>query len=457
MRQIANSMAQVLPFPNVGGAAVSPIDCFIRVGEAHRKLADLYAAGRLPARRIVIDASRHRHQRELITALRDAGAEVVLDTEIAELASRAKCAGHSRNAPWAPGDGRPLGPDYFQESSPSSDVIGSIARFAITERFDTVLAPTHFLGDPTYDNWLDVDRRACQRLRRALDSEGGSHITIDYPLILPHVMLNDTAARGAIVASLADLPVENVWFRASGLGPDAGPLTLRRYLLAISALHNLGKPVIADYLGGLTSLASLAFGVVSGLSHGIGERERFDAGGWHKSPPPRDDDAEFGRTVRVSIPGVGRSATLNELDVLASARGGRRLVACGDPGCCLHGYSDMISDPRRHSANQLFKAISDLERVPDLRRETYFLEGPMTDADRLARQIRLLRPSIAEANRRKVDLGALMKRFEEHSHRLGQTLTMLEDLHQLRGDEGPRVIPLRARYSSDNKTKESRR
>jgi hypothetical protein len=39
--------AQLLPFPNFSGAAISPIACFLRIGEAHRRLADLHAAERL--------------------------------------------------------------------------------------------------------------------------------------------------------------------------------------------------------------------------------------------------------------------------------------------------------------------------------------------------------------------------------------------------------------------------
>ena len=324
----------------------------------------------------------------------------------------------------------------------SSDTIDMMARFAIEGRFNTILAPTHYLGDPTNSGWLDIDRESCLRLRRALDREGGRHIAIDYPVILPHVMLNDASARGAIVASLADLPVENMWVRASGLGPDAGASTTGRYLSAIFAFHNLGKPVIADHVGGLIGMAALAFGAVSGVAQGIGERERFDAGSWHKVPPPRSEDSEFGRAVRVAIPGLHRSATLNELEVLASARGGRRLIACGDRGCCSHGYDDMVSDPRRHAAHQMFKAMSSLEAVPDLRRESYFLSGPMTAADRLAREIRLLRPSVVEAERRRVNPAELMRRFEQHSRRMGQLFSMLERLHQERGDEGPRACPV---------------
>ena len=172
--------AQILPFPNAGGATISPIACFLRIGEAHRKLADIDAAERLPARRVVIDASRFRYQQELISALREAGAEIVLDTEAAELASLAKCGGHSRLAPWAPRDGRPLGPDYFRRGS-ATDSIGKIAAFAVEGGFDRILAPSHYLGDPHHNNWLAVDREACLRLRTALDREG---VTM-WPSIIP--------------------------------------------------------------------------------------------------------------------------------------------------------------------------------------------------------------------------------------------------------------------------------
>ena len=63
--------AQILPFPKPPAVSVSsPVALFLRVGEAHRKLADLHATGHLPARRAVFDASRVRHQRDLIAALR---------------------------------------------------------------------------------------------------------------------------------------------------------------------------------------------------------------------------------------------------------------------------------------------------------------------------------------------------------------------------------------------------
>jgi hypothetical protein len=113
---------------------------------------------------------------------------------------------------------------------------------------DTVLAQTHFLGDPAFHDWLTLDRMACLALRRALDREGGPSIAIDYTVILPNTMLNDPAVRGRVVTSLDDLPVQNVWVRSPGFGSDAGPLAVKRFLTSISGFHNLGKPLVVDYL-----------------------------------------------------------------------------------------------------------------------------------------------------------------------------------------------------------------
>jgi len=81
----------------------------------------------------------------------------------------------------------------------------------------------------------------------------------------------------------------------------------------------------------------------------------------------------------------------------------------------------------------------------------------MTDADRLARQVRQLRPSVVEANRCGIDSADLMSRFEQHSRRLEQLLSMLEILHEARGDEGPRVCAVQSRIPIDRTTKEDRR
>jgi hypothetical protein len=270
---------------------------------------------------------------------------------------------------------------------------------------------------------------------------------------MPNTMLNDAAAQGRVTSVLADLPIDNVWVRVSGFGSDAGPLTTKRYLSSMSALHNLGKPIIADYLGGVNGMAAVAFGAVSGLAQGIGEQERFDAGTWHKLPPPRVEDAEFGRAVRVTIAGLQRSVLLTELQLLVNSKGGRRLCGCGDRACCAHGYTDMIADPRRHAAHQLFKSLSSLEAVPDLRRESYFLNGPMAAAERLGRQVKSLRPSSAEAEKLGIDPANLMKRLEQHSRRIEQLSHTLDRVHEERGEEGPRSRAIGPRGLSNMKTR----
>lgn len=437
--------AQILPFPKPVAAPQSPVASYVWLGEAHRKLADLHAAGHFPAQRIVVEASRIRHQRDLISAVRDAGGEVILDPEVAELAALGRFAGRVHRAPWALPEGEgPLGPEHFRASA-RTDVIGKIARLAVAERVTAVLAPTHHMADPAYADWLSVDIASCLALRKALDREGGSTIGIDYALIISNAMLNDASRRGTVLSALTDLPFDNLWVRTGAFGADAGPLQMQRYLAALGGLHNLGKPVIADHVGGLPAFAALAFGAVSGIALGIGERERFDTTDWHRPPEPRSEDSAFGRAVRVTVPGLNRTLKRAELDVLASAKNGRRICGCADRGCCPHGYTSMIADPRGHAARQLFRAIEAIEAVPDLRRETYFIDGPLKAADMKAREIKALRPEVSEAQRQNVDGEALMKRLADHSRKIEKLRTTLERVHESRGADAPRARPAELR------------
>ena len=441
-------MADILPFPNTA-APTQPIAHYIRLGESgHLKLANLQAAGHLPAIRVVVCASRLRHQKELIAALRANGAEIVLDTKAAELSALEKYAGYARSAPWsAIGDGQPLGPNHFAADD-RTGIFGQIANFAVEHQMDAILAPAHFVGDPAVPNWFDVDRQSCLALRRALDQEGGASIAIDYPLIVPITTLNDNERRSEFVGKLSDLPFDNLWIRASGFGNDAAPLAARRFITSLAAFHNLGKPVVADYLGGLVGMAALAFGAVSGIAHGIAEHERFDAHSWHKPQKKSEDGNGGGRVTRVLIATLERTATIPELKVLAKARGGMKLIACGNRECCMHGLDDMIRDPRRHAAFQCFSQVADLQSVPDLSREQHFLNGRMADVVRQARQVKELKIPLEEAALNKVDPDALMKRMSEHSKRMERMRASMEDLHEAKGDSMPRAKAITRRTPS---------
>ena len=449
-------VAQILPFPKAGSSTLTPLSCFVRIGEAHRQLSAIHAAGHLPARQAVFDASRFRHQRELVGAFRDAGTQLVLDTEAAELASPAKCGSHSRRAPWAREDGSILGPNAFRGSA-LDELVGQIATFAVENHINTVLAPTHFLGDPAFLEWLAIDQATCLALRRALDREGGTAIAIDYPVILPNGLLNDAAARGRILTLLGDLPVENVWIRSSGFGSDAGPLATRRFLTSVSGFHNLGKPLIADYVGGLVGQTALAFGAVSAIARGVSERERFDAREWHKEPKQPDEEATgFGRVTRVTIPDFHRSLTVKELEVLCSAKSGRRVCGCGDRTCCQSGYSDMITDHRGHAARQLFRSVDAIEKVPDLLREKSFLDSQMASAERKAREVRGLKPSAAEAQRHGIKLDEMMKRLCDYSRKIERFQATLENLHETRGEAVPRARAIQPFKASEPRSSQNK-
>jgi hypothetical protein len=384
--------------------------------------------------------------------LRADGAEIVLDTKVAELSTPGKFSGYAKDAPWAEiGKGKPLRADHFAPN-PVGDIFGKIARFAVEHHVDAVLAPTHFLGDKAFDNWFRIDRVSCLAMRQALDCEGGQAIAIDYLLIAPHTTLNDDTIRSSYLSGLDSLPYENLWVRASGFGNDASPLTTKRFITSMSALHNLGKPIIADYLGGLVGEAALAFGAVSGIAHGIGERERFDAGSWHK-PPQKSEDGKGGRTVRILIPGLDRSATRNELQLMVKARGSHKLVACDNRACCPHGLKDMIGDPRQHAAYQSFAVMDELASIPDLSRERNFLVGRMTEVDRQARQVKDLKFSTEEAAAWKVDADKLTKRLTDHSRQIEKMRLSLEDLHESRGDGAPRARPITSRVSDNKQSK----
>ena len=380
-------MTKIVELPQTGTLR-TPIGHAIRTGEAsYRQLEHLHAEGRLPARAAIVDASKARFQREFIRSLRDAGADVTLDPKVAELSEVGKFSGSAKETPWAVEDGaRPLEPEDFQPGA-GTDLFGKIARMATELGVTTVMSSTHFLR-PGVDNvWLPIDRESVAMLREALDREGGQHIAIDYPLILPHTRLFDDQYLPRIRSALSGLPVDNLVLRLSGFGADARPLTVKRTLTAIQELHDLGYPILLDYVGGLVGLGALAFGIVSGIAHGIGERDRFDARSWHKPPKRPTAERPFGRTVYFPLPGLDKSFNKSDFEIIAGTTRGRRLIGCGDRECCPRGLTSTLSNHRSHIARQKLHAIDALFAVPDSRRIDHFMNAELRSAERLARDL----------------------------------------------------------------------
>ena len=426
---------KVVPFPRTG-ALVSPIGHFLRLGDSGaRAIGDLIAGGHLLPERVVVDAANFSTQRDLIQELRLRGVEIVLDTKVAELGARAFSKSKLKNLPWAAQAGdAPLGPDHFGRGA-NTDVIDAIARFCVTNKIDAVLSPSHWLGDPNFDSWLDRDAYSCRILRTSLDRAGGKGIAIDYSIIAPHTLIREPLERARLFTVINDCPVENVWIRASGIKNGAPAHSTARHIEAMASYQDLGHPLIADCLGGMTGLGLVAFGAVSGIAQGIGRYAGFDARAWHKEPRLRASDDDSPRAQkRILISDINRSFARKEVECLAAARGGRKIISCDDRECCPSGLEDMLHDPRRHAARQTMKQYRELERVPDLKRPEHFIHDQLDDAARKARRIAKLRPESNDDSFPAPKVESLIRRLEENADTLERTRTALEKLHQSLGD-----------------------
>lgn len=444
--------ADIVQFPHKA-PPISPVAQFIRLGEtAYRRHASLFSEGHLNAKRVVIDASVIRHLKDELQQFREADVEIVLDTKAAELAAWAKIHGVARKAPWADiCPDAPLGPAFFRRGH-QCDIYGRIARCAVETGVKAVLAPSHFLGDPTFSGWLDIDRDSCVQLREALDANGGRDIAIDYVLVTPHLQLNEIEFRLKIMAALADLPFDNLWVRASGFGNDAGAQPVARFINSLAQLHNLGKPIIVDYLGGLVGEAVVALGVASGISHGIGESERFDARRWHEPPKERDPEQPHGRARRISVAAINRSFSVAEYETLLSARGAKRLLLPPLDGSGLRTAAEVTHDPKVVASRQAIRNFEELNAVPDLHRAAHFMKQRVEPAVDWAKQVKNLVPSSEVAKAKRVNVEKLMERMGTHSKNLMRQSNALSILGEQLQDQGVSVRPIQRLSSLDKRS-----
>jgi hypothetical protein len=363
-----------------------PIAGFLRIGHTgHRKLEAMLAAGRFPFKRVVFDAAHIDEQKELLGALRGRGSEIVLDPNFAEMAAAGRFASAVSKLPWSNPE-RPWQPSDFGVNR-NLDVAKLIAEFAVSHGVNAVLSPTHLIDDTTA-SWRSTDHRLCEALRRELDRLGGNGIAIDYQVITTNALVKDGDHRTSLLEGINALPVENIWLRTSGFGATATGAGTRSYIEALQGFHQIGKPVVADYVGGFPGLAAAASGAVGGISHGVGQKEGFDANSWNHAPP---STRSGGSTVRVYIHELDRYLTEAQLEALFAARGGRSRLSCLDASCCPNGPEDMIENAHAHFITQRSRQIDDLSNVPESRRTEHFLLRHVDPAVRSSRQAARLR------------------------------------------------------------------
>jgi hypothetical protein len=413
-----------------------PIGHFLRIGSTgHHQLETLHSRGRLPVNRVVAEAASLKAQSELLRSLRNGGAEITLDTRIAELSEPGS---YVPSAQWlASADKtRPMIPRDFSGDN-SRRIAAQVAACAVTNGVQRVLVPSHFVVDAG-SRWWQIDLQLCADLRQALDETGGGNIRTDYCLITSYGTLREPEQRRAFLAGLRDLPFENLWLRISDFGADATSAAVRRYISAVTDFHGLERPLVADYTGGLAGLAVMAFGATGVIAHGVSEKERFDVRPWRGPRKPGGG----GQTGRVYFPALDRYFKIDEARALMDARGARPLLACEDRDCCPRGTEDTFNDPKAHFITQRLTQLDDLSDTPEHRRVSRFLDFHLASADRRARQAAKLDTGIP----------GMKLALQKTSIRLDRMRDVLGNLDQTMGREHSRSLSLRQHPNRGRKT-----
>lgn len=417
-------------YPN---ALEEPIGHYLRIGTSgHRQLEVLLGSGRSQIDRAVIDASTTVRQRDLIASLSKSGAELVLDTNIAELSVLGRYSGIARSAPWA-NPHAVLTADDLRPSA-NRDLIGEIARFAVSGGYSAVLAPSHLLLNSA-DPLFKVDLQSASALRRALDKEGGKQVGIDYPLIISYASLRDPAQSRAFISGLADSPFTNLWLRVSGFGADATAIGSARYISAVIDFHRLKRPIVADEVGGLAGLATIAFGAVGGICHGIAEKERFDASNWNK---PRQSKGGGGEK-RILVDSLDKLLSAEQIALLMATPGARRMFSCNNRSCCPRGLDDTMKHSKAHYLHQRHLQISELSRVPAQRRAEHFLEKQLSPARKHAHQ----------ATQLEIEDHSFSKTLRKNSDRLDKMYDVLKNLLNVLSKNDRSTSPKKRQKPSD--------
>ena len=124
----------------------------------------------------------------------------------------------------------------------------------------------------------------------------------------------------------------------------------------------------------------------------------------------------------VRLPDFDRSFMKKDLQLIARATGGRRLVSCQNRECCPRGLNSMLDKPRAHIAYQRFHSMEGLFKTPDIHRAQHFLDNEMRNAERKARDLSRLDTGDDKVNKA---LAAGRKRIDTMA-RMFETLTELD-------------------------------
>ena len=355
---------------------------FIHVGHNdHRALLNLLASGERGMFGFVVSAVHADRHAELIADARDRGLDVILNPKTQEMAMPGAFADSFDGVPWGGSELHRL--SAFQGAEGRSRV-QQIVEFAATRNFTQLIGPTHLLSGPN-DPWLRSDVLSMGWTRDAI-AASGVQMPLIYSLALPIKVLRDRELRLALLPAIMDVPCDAIWLKTENFGDDASGDKLAAYLEACWDLHAAGVPVVADHVGGMPGLASLAFGAVGGIAHGVTVHQNFKASAWRRPRPeggggfaPPEKRVYIPRLDLMLAPDVARQ-------LLQSSTRARGHFGCNDQRCCPRGMHDMLAHAGRHAMFQRAREVERIAQTPLAVRAGTFLDQTVRPvSDDLAR------------------------------------------------------------------------
>ena len=358
-----------LPRPAAARPQSGKLGLYFRPGyNQHKEMLDALAGGKKRFTGLVVEAGNIDRHQELVAHANHIGLDVILDPKTQAMATPGGHTVSMAKLPW--GLERPHMLDDFSDVK-GREISRSIAEFAEKHGCKEILGPTHLLNGPN-DPWLRRDINNMGHLKNAID-EGGSSAQLIYPLAVSMEVMRDPLQRDALIAALKDAPMDTIWLKVDNFGSDASGEKIVAYIHAVRAFHTLGKPVIADHVGGLSALGLLSFGAVGGISQGLTMLEKFEASRWKRVPKDRKNNG--GPQSRVYLPHVDLLLKPREAEAfVSSSTRTRGRFGCHDTHCCPSGLRDMIANPIRHFMHQRGEEVAKVFERPESVRVSEFID-----------------------------------------------------------------------------------
>lgn len=367
-----------LPRPRQMRTGQEPLAFYVRVGRNdHKEALELITAGERGIFGFVIEAQYIDRHKELITEARKRDFDVILDPKTQQMSLPGSYNDALIGLPWGKSQQHHTIGDFDGQSGQTR--AAQIVDFALRHGCTQVLGPTHLIGDPN-DPWLRRDiammTLTAERIQRA-----SSNLSLIYPLTLPISVFRDDSRRSAIVAAMGNAPSDAIWLKIENFGDNATGEKTAAYIKACRDFHARGLPLVADHVGGLPGIGTLAFGAVGGIAHGVTMNQGFTASNWRR-PRRKGGGGSERRIYLTQLDMLVKPEVANEF--IASSQRVRSRHVCRDSHCCARGLADMLDRPARHALYQRAREIEKLSEAPKSVRVANYLDNVRRVSDDVA-------------------------------------------------------------------------